>query len=151
MVSILLLSHLEHRRSFRPSSLLCTYLFVTLVLDIPQARTLLTSSQWRTNSIVFLTAMVLKVAILLLESQDKTILFLSYAQTWSPEETANVFSRRVFWWLNKLFRRGYHKALTMGDLFIIDQTVSGHELGNQLQSAWNRHRMWLLQRSSQFA
>lgn len=138
---MLLLSHLEHRRSFRPSSLLCTYLFITLLLDIPQARTLFRSHSWRPSSIAFPTAMGLKVLVLMLETQSKTKLLLSFHRTWSPEETANIFSRRVFWWLNTLFRRGYRKALAMADLFVIDNTISGHELGNRLQAVWTRRRM----------
>ncbi|EKG10418.1 Putative ABC transporter protein [Macrophomina phaseolina MS6] len=136
--SMLVLSHLEHRRSFRPSSLLCTYLFVTLVLDLPQARTLWISHQWRAASIAFPTAMALKVAVLLLESQSKTKLLLSFDRTRSPEETANVFSRRLFWWLNGLFWRGYRKALAMADLFTIDESISAHELGTRLQTVWDR-------------
>jgi len=141
-VSMLLLSHLEHRRSFRPSSLLCTYLFATLVLDLPQARTLFISRPWRATSIAFPMAMGLKLVVLLLESQSKTKLLLSSDGARSPEETANVFSRRLFWWLNALFRRGYRKALAMSDLFVIDQSMSGRGLGMRLQSVWNRRRRY---------
>lgn len=138
--AMLFLSHIEHRKTFRPSSLLCTYLFVALVLDIPQARTLLMSNPTHATSILFPTAMALKIVILVLESQSKMGMLTSFDRIWSPEETTNVFSRRVFWWLNTLFRRGYRKTLAMADLFAIDRGITGHRLGSRLQSVWDCRR-----------
>ncbi|KAL3421008.1 hypothetical protein PVAG01_07453 [Phlyctema vagabunda] len=140
---MLVLSHLEHCKAFRPSSIICTYISISLLLDIPQARTLWMSQsqqRWHATAITFQIAMAIKVLILLLESRGKTQLLLQDDHPRSPEETTNVFSRRVFWWLNKLFRKGYQKSLSLPDLFVLDSNLSSQKLGNDLQSKWDQNR-----------
>jgi hypothetical protein len=133
---MLILSHFEHRKTFRPSSTLCTYLFISLLLDIPQARTRWMSHQPHSITDVFCIMIGLKILVLVLECKTKIDLLSSREQKRSPEETSNVFSRRFFWWLNDLFFRGYRKALLLPDLFMIDQDLSSETLGAMLEERW---------------
>lgn len=137
---MLLLSHLEHCKALRPSSILCTYLFFTLLLDIPRARTLWMSHQWVAASATLQAAMVIKVSILLLELQTKVRLLVQTDRDLSPEETSNVFSRRLFWWLNQLFRKGYSKSLALPDLYVLDEELASKTVGSRLEKAWNSRR-----------
>ncbi|RYP37100.1 hypothetical protein DL766_001674 [Monosporascus sp. MC13-8B] len=84
------LSIVDHSRSPRPSVLLNGYLFLTLLLDIAQARTLFLLSEdkpERTYSSIFCASIALKVGILLLEAQQKSKWITWDEKEHSPEET----------------------------------------------------------------
>ncbi|KAF4634157.1 hypothetical protein G7Y89_g3952 [Cudoniella acicularis] len=98
------------------------------------------SNQWQAASVTLQISMAIKVLILLLESQNKTQLLNQTGMRLSPEETTNVFNRRLFWWLNRLFRKGYRRSLALPDLYVLDQELSSKTLGLRLQETWNRRR-----------
>jgi hypothetical protein len=125
------LSLVDHSRSPRPSVLLNSYLFLTLLLDAAQARTLFFSSNGRpelTYSIIFCVAMALKLGILLLEAHQKTKWVTWDKEKHSPEETSGIFSLGVFFWLNKMFLVGYRKLLTLEDLYPLDSSINAQKL-----------------------
>lgn len=125
------LSVVDHSRSPRPSVLLSIYLFLTLLLDAAQARTLFLSSDDRpelTYSALFCAAIALKAAILLLEAQHKARWVSWDEKQHSPEETSGIFSLGVFFWLNRLFLAGYHKVLALEDLYPLDRSFDAEAL-----------------------
>ncbi|KAF7591124.1 hypothetical protein BBP40_001960 [Aspergillus hancockii] len=125
------LSVVDHSRSPRPSVLLNSYLFLTLLLDAAQARTLFLSSDdkpERTYSSIFSAAIVLKAGILLLEAQQKSRWISWDEKKHSPEETSGIFSLGVFSWLNKMFLVGYRKVLTIEDLYPLDSSFDAKSL-----------------------
>lgn len=137
LVSALLmitLSLVDHSKSPRPSVLLNSYLFLTLLLDAAQARTLFLSSGDKpelTYSSIFSAAIALKVGILVLEAQRKAKWVSWDEKEHSPEETSGIFSLGVFFWLNRIFLEGYSKILALKDLYPLDSTLSSkylHEL-----------------------
>lgn len=120
------LSAVEHGRSPRPSELLTSYLFLSLLLDVTQARTLYLSSviaAERTYSNLFTAAVVLKSIILVLESQQKSKWIIWNKKEHSPEETSGIFSLGVFFWLNRLFLAGFKKVLSIEDLYPLDNSL----------------------------
>ncbi|KAK9770744.1 hypothetical protein SCAR479_12535 [Seiridium cardinale] len=122
------LSLVDHSKSPRPSVLLSSYLFLTLLLDAAQARTLFLSSNEKpemTYSTLFSAAMALKAGILLLEAQRKSRWISWDEKEHSPEETSGIFSLGVFFWLNKMFLEGYRKVLTIKDLYPLDASMNG--------------------------
>ncbi len=130
---MVLLSCIDHSKSPRPSVVLTVYVFFTLLLDAAQARTLflLSSTNHRESaySAVFVAAVAVKLAILLLESRRKAQWVLRWDETaHSPEETSGVFSLGVFFWLNSLFLVGYKRVMTIADLFPLDSTLDGKRL-----------------------
>ena len=134
LVSALLmitLSLVDHSKGPRPSVLLNSYLFLTLLLDAAQARTLFLSSDVRpelTYSSIFSAAIALKVGILLLGSQRKSRWVSWDEKEHSPEDTSGIFSLGVFFWLNKIFLEGYNKVLTIKDLYPLDSSLDGKSL-----------------------
>ncbi|TVY84375.1 ABC transporter FUM19 [Lachnellula suecica] len=125
------LSLVDHSRSPRPSVLLTSYLFLTLLLDAAQARTLFLSSGDKpelTYSSIFSAAIALKVGILLLEAQRKSRWVSWDEKEHSPEETSGIFSLGIFFWLNKLFLVGYKKVLAIKDLYPLDSSLNGQLL-----------------------
>lgn len=134
LVSALLmitLSLVDHSKSPRPSVLLNSYLFLTLLLDAAQARTLFLSSGDKpelTYSSIFSAAIALKVGILVLEAQRKAKWVGWDEKEHSPEETSGIFSLGVFFWLNRIFLEGYSKILALKDLYPLDSTLSSKYL-----------------------
>ncbi|KAG8156791.1 hypothetical protein KVR01_013396 [Diaporthe batatas] len=126
------LSVIDHSKSPRPSVLLSSYLFLTLLLDATQARTLFLSSDQKpevTYSSIFCAAIALKAGILLLEAQRKSKwVRWQDEKEHSPEETSGIFSLGIFSWLNTLFLDGYRKILTVNDLYPLDSTLNGKVL-----------------------
>ncbi|RYP20476.1 hypothetical protein DL765_002775 [Monosporascus sp. GIB2] len=124
-------SYLEHSRSPRPSILLNAYLFVTILLDIAQARTLWLASfnfDEITFSRLFTTAVAAKAALIILESQQKSRWVRWDASNHSPEETTGLFGLGSFVWLNRLFLTGYKKILTLDDLYPLDSNMASERL-----------------------
>ncbi|KAK0618964.1 ATPase-like protein [Immersiella caudata] len=126
------LSALEHARSPRPSIFFNGYLFITILLDIAQTRTLwLASSNVDELSFtrLFTSGVAVKAAVLVLESVQKTRWIESYdRKQHSPEETAGLFGLTAFAWLNRIFLRGYNKILTMDDLYPLDYDMASERL-----------------------
>jgi len=128
------LSVVDHSRSPRPSVLLNSYLFLTLLPDAAQARTLFLSSDDKPElaySIIFSVAIALKVGILLLEAQQKSRWVSWDEKEHSPEETSSIFSLGVFFWLNKMFLLGYRKILTIEDLYPLDSSFNAKSLHDE--------------------
>ncbi|KAJ6005636.1 hypothetical protein N7451_003580 [Penicillium sp. IBT 35674x] len=127
----LTLSIVDHSRSPRPSILLNTYLFITLLLDAAQARTLFLSSDDKpelTYSSIFCASIALKTGILLLEAHQKTKWITWDMKKHSPEETSGIFSLGVFFWLNKMFFVGYKNILEIEDLYPLDSSFDAQAL-----------------------
>ncbi|KAL1844981.1 hypothetical protein VTK73DRAFT_1393 [Phialemonium thermophilum] len=128
------LSVVDHSRSPRPSVLLNSYLFLTLLLDASQARTLFLSSDGMpelTYSSLFSATIALKCGILLLEAQQKSRWLVWDAKAHSPEETSGIFSLGVFFWLNNMFLRGYTKILSLDDLYPLDSSLEARALADE--------------------
>ncbi|KAF3400199.1 Canalicular multispecific organic anion transporter 1 [Penicillium rolfsii] len=128
---MLTVSVVDHSRSPRPSMLLNSYLFLTLLLDIARARTLFLSSDRDSEivySSIFCVSVGLKTAILLLEAWQKARWVKWDATKHSPEETSGIFSLGVFFWLNKLFLAGYRHTFTIQNLYPLDSTFDAQAL-----------------------
>ncbi|KAI0105969.1 putative ABC multidrug transporter [Daldinia grandis] len=132
------LSLVDHSKSPRPSVLLNSYLFLTLLLDAAQARTLFLASGDKpelTYSSIFCAAMAFKVAILVLEAQRKSKWVCWDEKEHSPEQTSGIFSLGVYFWLNRIFMEGYKKVLTLNDLYPLDSSLDG----KLLHEEFSRH------------
>jgi hypothetical protein len=131
---MILLSVIDHNKSPRPSVLLNSYLFLTLLLDAAQARTLFLSSDDRPElnySIIFCAAIASKTGILLLEARRKSRWVSWDEKQHSPEETSGIFSLGVYFWLNKMFLDGYSRVITLRDLYPLDSSLNAKRLHDE--------------------
>lgn len=55
----------------------------------------------------------------------------------TPEQTANIFSRFTFTWMNSMMRLGYTKTLTMDDLWNLKKDDSAAFTSEILQKHWS--------------
>lgn len=121
----------------RPSHLLQFFLLLLLLCDAVRLRTLFlmdypTSIVTPASIHTFLTG-----SLLLLESLDKRELFRSDGdRKLPPEETMGLFGRRVFWYLNGLFKEGYRKVLKPADLYSMDTDLGSQERVLAFEKAW---------------
>ena len=139
-VIVFILSYVEHNRSVRPSALLNIYLLSTVILDVVQARTLYLRHDGSSIPVAFTVSVGLKLALLVLEAQEKrSYLKPDYIQQLSEEEKSGlVFNRSFFWWLNPLFFKGFSRLLSIDDLFTIDHDLASENLRNRMQLVWDR-------------
>ena len=143
-------SCIEHHRSVRPSTLLNCWLVLSIILDIPQTRTLYLIPGAFQLAAVFSAALAAKLLLLLLEAWDKTPLIIEN-KALPSETTSGVLSRTFFLWLNALFWRGYRKVISFDDLDPIDSSLRSSLLHESLERAWIQRKKdklrWPLLRS----
>ncbi len=87
---------------------------------------------------IYTVVFVLRIPLLLLESQQKWKHATIPPEEIPPERRQGIFGRTFFWWLNPLFIKGYTRDLTMDDLFAIDDDIKGEKLYDRLIKHWNK-------------
>ncbi|KAF4629350.1 hypothetical protein G7Y89_g8798 [Cudoniella acicularis] len=132
------LSILENDRSIRPSLLICTFLLISLVVDVAQARTLWLLHESTVLPALFTTSLIFKALILQLEAFEKRSFLKEPFNEYPPESLASVINRNLFLWINKLILEGQKSILSVGDLFDIDKALSSSVLERGLRASWKR-------------
>ncbi|KAL3424167.1 ABC transporter [Phlyctema vagabunda] len=130
-LSIIAISFTEHSHSPRPSILLNSYLFLTVLFDVVQARTFwlaFVDAHEFTFTRIFTAAVAVKGALILLESEHKSKWVQWEVEKHSPEETSGIFGLSAFAWLKQMFLAGYTKILVLDDLFPLDQSMTTEAL-----------------------
>jgi hypothetical protein len=126
-ISICLLSHYEHTRAYRPSSLLWSYLCLNALFDATRTRT-----YWLLGDHIIAACFTANFAVnllaLVLEGHNKQSQIEDNGQCKSTEELAGPFSRSLFHWMNALMLDGYKRLLTGSDLSPIDSTLCSAKL-----------------------
>lgn len=131
---ICVLSPMEHLKSLRPSTLISTFLFFTIIFDAAWIRTL-----WLTNKDVAPVASAcigLKVVLLVVEAQGKGGSLLMKFDTYGRDETSGIFSKSLFLWLIELLRVGYGKVLSVTDLYPLDDALISTTLAKNFAEPW---------------
>jgi ATP-binding cassette subfamily C (CFTR/MRP) protein 1 len=138
---ILALSWAEDARSVRPSSLITVYLLLSLVFDVPQARTRWLLGTHSSLAAVFTASIGAKVVLLALECINKRRYLQSEYRSLPPESTSGILNRSLLWWLNDLFNRGYRTLLPFDALYVLDRELTSDALGEKIARAWAQRRV----------
>ncbi|CAG8181274.1 unnamed protein product [Penicillium nalgiovense] len=132
------LSYVEDIKSTSPSSLLTVYLLLSIVFDATQIRTL-----WLTHRVAITTVqsaiLGTKLAMLILETREKTSYLKSPYKEYPPEATCGVLNLSFVWWLNRLFLTGCRKIIGSRDLFALEPGLTSRNTGERLKRAWEKH------------
>ena len=131
------LSYFEHGRNIRPSAVLGTYLFFSLLFDIVRIRTLWLIGQDTNEARVFTTSVVLKVCMLCFEVKEKRHYLTGEDKSRGPEELSSILSRGVYYWLNQLISQGYRKVLSLEDLYPLDDQLLAKSLQARFSEQWD--------------
>ncbi|CZT07287.1 related to multidrug resistance protein [Rhynchosporium agropyri] len=135
-LTLSILSYLEHTRSVQPSAVLNIYLIISVLLDIPQSRTLWLRTGNTTVVAVFTAGLVLKATVLSLEMVEKRHILSKPYSEYPSEALSGVLNKMVFWWINSLLLRGFSARLEMDDLFGLDKKLSYAHIGPKFQHSW---------------
>jgi ATP-binding cassette, subfamily C (CFTR/MRP), member 1 len=131
------LSYMEHTRSIRPSTLLEVYLLFSILLDIPQARTLFIRHNNVPIAAVYVVSVVAKVVLWALESRNKAKHLKEPYQEYPPEATRGIVNRILFCWLNSFLVKGFKGLLSIDDVYQLDPSLSSEPLRDSMQTAWD--------------
>lgn len=139
---VIALSWFEDSRSIQPSTFLSTYFLFTILLDLPQARTLWLQRNSASVAALCSVNVGIKLALLCLESRNKR-LYIITAETWKhpPESVSGIINRSLMWWLNQLFQYGYKALITPDALYTLDQSLSADNLHRGVKAAWERRQV----------
>ncbi|KAL9595555.1 MAG: hypothetical protein Q9219_006375 [cf. Caloplaca sp. 3 TL-2023] len=130
------LSFAEHQRTIRPSLLLEAYLLLTLIFDAARVRTLWLQGYNDAPAAVSTAALAIKFCLLAVEALQKHQILRGEWTGQSPEATSGLFGKWLFLWLNRLFRTGYSKSLTIEDLTPLDKQLTSNYLYSKLRQPW---------------
>jgi ATP-binding cassette subfamily C (CFTR/MRP) protein 1 len=121
----------------RPSTLLNVYLFLTLLFDVAMLRTLWLMPSF-SSSIreMYTAAFAVKGAVVFLEAKEKQK-YTVRTKELSPEEFSGVYSRGLFWWLNKIIWAGTKHVLKPMDLYPITKDMTATILSQQFKEKWD--------------
>lgn len=136
-LALLLLSHYEHARSLKPSSLICLYLLGSIVFEIAQVRTLwLFHPTSYSLAATATAALVVRSLLLVLEtSENRETISPQYGRI-SPENSTGIFSQSTYWWLNGLFMSGFRGELSLDDLYPLDEELLTKSLISRGDQQW---------------
>ncbi|KAJ6438338.1 ABC multidrug transporter [Purpureocillium lavendulum] len=137
--AIVLLSHLEHVKSIRPSFLLTVYLVASLLFDVARLRTgwLLAASKSSSFAGVLSACVALKLSLLVLETVEKRSILID-GRAPSQESTSGPLNRGFFVWLNPLLITGWATMLTNNALPTINERLSSRCLEARFAAKWDR-------------
>ena len=140
-VFVIALSWFEDSRSIRPSTFLSTYFLLTILLDLPQARTLWLRSNSASVAALCSVNIGIKLALLSLESRNKRRYIITI-ETWKhpPESVSGIINRSLMWWLNQLFQYGYKALITPDALYALDEDLTADNLHRRVKAAWEQRR-----------
>lgn len=139
-------SHIAHRRSVRPSTVLVLYPVGTLLFEAVHVRTLYSIKDLQGVSVTLLANLGIKSALAVLESWHKVSLAYSRGTAYTPEQIEGPLGRTCFAWLIKLFILGLGKRLTVDDLFPMEPSMCPPIEKNSLASLWAQSRSFFLYR-----
>lgn len=139
-LGLCILSHSEHIRAVRPSTIINVYLLLTLVFDVARARSLWLNGSTRSIAAVFTSTLGVKVIILIAEAVEKRGILVDRYRDSSPEVTSGIYSRSFFWWLNALMTTGFKRVIQNKDLYPIDREMSSAFLKDHGEKVWSEAR-----------
>ncbi|KAH7303548.1 P-loop containing nucleoside triphosphate hydrolase protein [Stachybotrys elegans] len=131
------LAHAEHVKSIRPSFLLTTYLFTTVLFDAARLRTEWLMSVNKAYAAVLSTSVALKIILLGLETVEKRSI-LTTDHIPSRESTSGPLNRGFFVWLNPLLLTGWSTVLQNNQLPPIHERVSSANLAARFSQQWDK-------------
>jgi hypothetical protein len=127
---------MEHGKSLRPSILISTYLFVTLLFDAAMLRTLWLSVHSQSIRSIFAASFSIKLVLCILEGIEKRKFFKEEYTNSSPEESSGFYGHGLLWWLNRIIRLGAKQVLTPLDLYSLSKDMSSETSLNEFWKAW---------------
>ncbi|KGO43424.1 ABC transporter, integral membrane type 1 [Penicillium expansum] len=137
-IVLALLSHAEHLKNVRPSTILTLYLPLVVTLDIARDRTLWLMHLHLPIAVLFTVCLALKVAWVVLEAREKRNIILDKYSDINSEESAGILKRSFFGWLLPYIIHGAKREIAVEDLVELDGNLRSRYLHEAFQREWHR-------------
>lgn len=146
-LGLCVLSHFEHIKSIRPSSIINAYLLFTIPLDGITLRTHFLRSEDQISRAILTAILAVKIIVLTTEATEKRriLLFTAAEENPSPEATSGMLAQWVFWWLNSLFWLGSKGDIRDEDLLVLDKEMLSESLTDRFSKFWSNRMSFLFQ------
>jgi len=138
-LALTVLSHTEHIKSTRPSTIVCVYLLFSSTFDAVQCRTLWLLHGSSVLVAAFTAMLSVKLIMLCLEGRSKRTFLRSQWEHMGLESTSGIMNRGLFWWLNGLLKRGFKSMLSVETLYHTDEKLASERLLHKLRQSWKMH------------
>lgn len=138
-IFIPLVSHFEHLKTIRPSTLLISFLSLTCLFEAARTRTYWLSGEMAL-AITMSVALGLRLIALYSETLSKSGLLQPLDEKIAVELLAGPISRTVFHWLNGLMMRGYRGVLHPEDFGPIDDRLLTARLRPKFRTISSRYK-----------
>ncbi|KAK1624645.1 P-loop containing nucleoside triphosphate hydrolase protein [Colletotrichum phormii] len=112
------------------------FLVLSTIFDAVRLRTLWVKSVGTPIVALSTAAFGLKLALLVQEEASKKRWIVGDSSECSSEETAGLFNRVGFHWLNSLLFNGYNSPLSIDKLPVIDRQLLSDSLWNRVGQKW---------------
>jgi hypothetical protein len=132
------LSVLEHGRSITPSTLLTVYMLSLIFCDIIHFGFLYVARDLCSFSALPPAICVIKVALLVCEALNKTLILREPYRHLAPEERAGFFGIAFFWWVNEFIGLGHSKILSLQDMPPLPSYLDARKLREAMQTTWDK-------------
>lgn len=111
-------------------------MLLSLVFDAARLRTLWLQGYNNTLAAVSTVTLVIKFLLLALEAVGKQNYLRTEWRSQSPEAKSGLFGKSLFLWLNRLFRTGFARSLSVDDLLPLDKHLTSDYLYDRLHQPW---------------
>jgi hypothetical protein len=130
-----LVSYTNHFKTLQPSTLLCLYLPLNILLGIPHVRTLWLMQLQLPLAPVLTACLSAKMIWLVLEARQKHISLEEHEDV-TEEEVAGILSQCVFGWLLPFIIRGSRKDILSRDLPRLDAELRSLRVHDMFKANW---------------
>ncbi|PWY92268.1 putative ATP-binding cassette transporter [Aspergillus heteromorphus CBS 117.55] len=141
-VGLFIISLLERKRTVQPSLTVTAFLAVSLLRDAVELR--LSSDCRRIYNCNFVKLRAGLEAIWLIWNCGVNS-SIDHEKDSSSEDTASIFSRVFFWWINPVLKAGYKSNLSLHNLPDIHRSLSSETLRKEALKSWNSQSRTLTQ------
>lgn len=138
-ILIPLVSHFEHLKTIRPSTLLISFLSLTCLFEAARTRTYWLSGEVAL-AVTTSVALGMRLIALYFETLSKSGLLLPHDEKIAVELLAGPISRTVFHWLNGLMMRGYRGVIHPEDFGPIDARLLTARLRPKFRTISSRYK-----------
>lgn len=134
---LLVLFHIEHVKTIRPSTTVSAYLFTTMLFDAARVRTEWLMGNEIEYAMVLTQTIFIKIFLLVVENFEKRADLIQHKENHSVESTSGPISRGLFFWINPLLALAWRTELSVPSLPPILEELSSQDLLRRFAARWD--------------
>ena len=131
------LSVWEHKRSIYSPDLVVLYLLSSSLLDTVW----LALPSYLGKPLDLVLGLIIKITLVFLECRSKEPVLVGAYKHLPAEESANLLSRTLFWWIHPILAQGYRNVLLSHELPAIERDLGSSPLRKRMIDAWKQPGM----------